>query len=650
MTASGVALDDSGTAFLRRGGKGGRGWLPVMLIVAAGLLAFANSFSGPFIFDDVPAIVENPTLQGLRRPSELLAPPALRGAGVAGRPMVNLSLALNRWISGDGVWSYHAFNLFVHLAAGLALFGVVRRTLAGQRMSRAGNESDAIATGTALLWVVHPLQTESVTCIIQRTESLSGLFYLLLFYAFARAVQGGSRWWLFAFAAGLAGAATKEVAVTAPWLLLLYDRTFVTGSFQRTWQERGRWHLALAISVSTIVALLLWRSEIRGGTVGFGHGVAWWEYAYTQCEAVVMYLKLVGWPHPLVLDYGTHVVRTSAAIWPQATLLACFAAATCWAIVRRPALGFLGAWLFVILAPSSSVVPLVTQTMAEHRMYLPLAALIAAAVVACRALTTRGFAVVIALATLAFMVATFARNRDYATAESIWRDNVAKRPQNARGHFTLAQLADEAGRSDEAIAEGEAAVRLLPEDASAHFNLAFSHAKAGRLVDAEAHYRVAAQLQPESPDAHINLGSVLIRQGRYDAAITEYETVARLRPSSAQDAFNLAQADLAAGRAADAIEQYEAVIRLTPGFAEAHYRMGNAWLKLQRLEEAVRAYREATRLDPNHFEAHVNLGGALLALGRGAEAVRAYEAALRLKPGDPQVTANLARARATAAR
>jgi tetratricopeptide (TPR) repeat protein len=645
-----VAFETGGTALPEGKGWRGRAWLPVILVLAAGWLGYANTFSAPFIFDDVPAIVENPTLHDLRRPSELLAPPALRGSGVAGRPLVNLSLALNRGISGDRVWSYHAFNLLVHLGAALALFGLVRGTLEPQGEGNGGTRSTAIATCTALLWAVHPLQTESVTCIIQRTESLCGLFYLLLFQAFARAVRHGGGWWALAFGAGLAGAATKELMATAPLLLLLYDRTFVTGSFRRTWEARGRWHLGLALAVWALVGLLLWRSELRGGTVGFGRGIGAWQYACTQCRAIVMYLKLALWPHPLVLDYGTDVVDGFGAVWAQAAFLAALAGGTLWAIVRRPKLGFLGAWWFVILAPSSSVVPLVTQTMAEHRMYLPLAALIVAAVVGCRHITGRRFAAVIAIAAAALLITTSARNRDYATAESIWRDNVAKRPQNARAHFTLAQLADEAGRLSEAIEHSEAAVRLVPADASAQFNLAFSLARAGRLAEAETHYRAAAQLRPDSADPHINLGAVLMRLGKVDAAVPEYETVVRLRPASAEDIFNLAQAYLAAGRPGDAIAQYEAVIRLTPGFAEAHYRMGNAWLKLQRLEEAVRAYREATRLDPNHFEAHVNLGGALLALGRGAEAIRAYEAALQLKPGDAQVTANLARARAAAAR
>lgn len=173
----------------------GRAWwawgAPLTLLLAV-FIAYHNTFSAPFIFDDIPAMADHSTLGDVRRPSDSLAPPALRGSGVAGRPVVALSLAFNRAVGGDDVRGYHAFNLAVHAAAGLLLFGVVRRT--ARRYGRVhAPEVEARADGlgffVALLWLVHPLQTESVTCIIQRTESLAGLFFLATFYGFVRSVE-----------------------------------------------------------------------------------------------------------------------------------------------------------------------------------------------------------------------------------------------------------------------------------------------------------------------------------------------------------------------------------------------------------------------------------------------------------------------------
>jgi len=160
------------------------------MVVFAALAVYHNSFSGPFIFDDRRAITENLTI---RHPWSALAPPST-GGGVIGRPLVNLSLALNYAVGGLKVWGYHATNLAIHILAGLTLFGIVRRTLlrqgyGGHTLLRL-DSATALAFTVALLWVVHPLQTESVTSIIQRTESLMGLFYLLTLYCF---IRGGGK-------------------------------------------------------------------------------------------------------------------------------------------------------------------------------------------------------------------------------------------------------------------------------------------------------------------------------------------------------------------------------------------------------------------------------------------------------------------------
>jgi tetratricopeptide (TPR) repeat protein len=648
-----VALNESGIAERER-----RPWGALLVLVAIGLVSYANTFSAPFIFDDIPALRQIGVAHDVGRPSDALAPPTLRGTGVAGRPVVALSLLLNRKISGAGVWSYHAFNVLNHVLAGLLLFGVVRRP---QRLAslaaRWSRDADIVALGIAAVWIAHPLQTESVTCIIQRTESLCGLFFFLTFYAFIRATTaprneaGSGRdrigWMVLSLVSALVGVSTKEVMAVAPVLLVLYDRTFVSGSFKAAWAARGRWHLAFC-GVWLVAAVSVWMSDVRGGTVGFGHGVTAWHYALTQCRAVIMYLKLAAWPHPLVLDYGTGVVRNAADVLVRGTALLLVLAGTIWLLCRRPKLGFLAAWTWVILAPSSSFVPLVTQTMAEHRMYLPLAGLIVLAFTVGRVAIGRRLGPIAAMLVPALMVTTLARNRDYRSVASIWQDNIAKWPTNPRAHYTLAQLADDNGNAAAAIAYGKAAVQLLPKDATARFNLAFSYAKAGQLEAAVTAYREAARLEPESIDAPINLGSVLSRLGRWDEAIAEFEKVVRLNPVAGEDQFNLAQAYAAAGRATDAIPHYEAALQRTPRSALAHYRLGMAWLKLRNYEKAIQRFRETIELDPTHFEAQVNLAGALMVVGRPAEAIPFYEAALRLQPGDPVATANLARARMAA--
>ena len=161
-----------------------------MLIIAAGIWAYHNSFRGPFIFDDVPAIVENATIRHLWPPWQPLMPPRNISTTVQGRPIVNLSLAINYALNGFRVWGYHALNLATHIGAGLVLFGIARRTLRQPRLQqRFGEAAEMLALAIAILWVVHPLQTESVTYVVQRAESLMGLFYLLTLYGFIRGAE-----------------------------------------------------------------------------------------------------------------------------------------------------------------------------------------------------------------------------------------------------------------------------------------------------------------------------------------------------------------------------------------------------------------------------------------------------------------------------
>ncbi len=350
-------------------------WIAGAILLIAAFAAYWNSLRVPFFFDDPISILDNPTIRNLAALGEVLTPPN-NGSGVTGRPLVNLSLAINYVLGGTNPAGYHVANIFIHVLTTLALFGVVRRTLLLPALRvRFGGAALPIAFLTAALWLLHPLQTESVTCVIQRTELLMGLFYLLMLYCFVCTTEASSPLWpALAVAACFAGMASKEVMVSAPLIVLLYDRAFVAGSFAGAWRRRRALYAGLAASWLLLAYLVASTGGARGEAAGFGIGATWWSYALKQCEAIILYLRLTVWPNPLVVFYGIDVVTNPAEVWLQALLLMALVAATLWAAWRRPILGFIGLWFFAILAPSSIVVPLVTQTVSEHRMYLPLVA------------------------------------------------------------------------------------------------------------------------------------------------------------------------------------------------------------------------------------------------------------------------------------
>ena len=454
----------------------------LLVIICAAFAAYHNSFSGPFVFDDIPAIVDNPSIRHLWPITRVMTPP-LDSAGAVGRPMVNLSLAVNYALGGTSVTGYHVVNLLLHVAVALVLFSLVLRTLRLPSLKgRFEGKAWPIALATTLLWTVHPLLTDSVTAVIQRGELIVGLFYLVTLYAVIRSFNSTRKafWYGCAIAACLLGMASKEVMATAPVMVLLYDRAFLSGSFKKS--LRQRWPLYLGLSATwVLLGLLIFFASDRNGTVGFGHGVAWWAYALTQCYAIVRYLSLAVWPQGLVFEYGKEVVKDFTAVWPQACIVLALLGATAYATFRQPKLGFAGCWFFGILAPSSSIIPLTTQTMAEHRMYLPLISVVAVAAFGlfAKANKNAGLAVVVLVASLLGW-GTVRRNEVYKSAVSLWGDTIAKRPENARAHNHLGNALDSAGRRSEALASYDKALQLKPDYAMAYYNKAESLLKMGQ--------------------------------------------------------------------------------------------------------------------------------------------------------------------------
>jgi len=637
--SSGPGVASPGAAPARR--PDWPGLAAAAVLAAAGVAAYAGTFSVPLLYDDKPTIAENPTI---RHWAGVLLPPNASTAG--GRPVLNLSLAANYALGGTAVWGYHALNLAIHVAAGLALFGIVRRTLG----PRPGSAALSVAFSASLLWILHPLQTESVTYIVQRAESLMGLFYLLTLYCFIRGAQaGGPRrplWLVLCVASCVLGMGTKEVMVSAPLVVLLYDRTFVAGSFREALRRRLPVHAALA-STWIVLAGLVLSTHGRGGTAGTAAGVAWWRYALAQVPAVAHYLRLCFWPHPLVFDYGTALARPGLGVVAPALVIAALGAATLWALARRPALGFLGASFFAVLAPSSSVVPVATEPLAEHRMYLALApvALLAAAGIHRR--LGRAALPVCVLLGACLGLAAARRNRDYASEQAIWADTVAKCPASARAHVNLGgALMGAPGRAGDAILQYEEALRLEPGDAEVHNDLGSALLGVpGRLDDAIAHYAEAIRLRPGYAEAHNNLGNALAGvPGRLNDAVAELEEARRLRPDDAEVRNNLGYVlSNVPGRLGDAVAQYEEALRLKPGYARAHKNLGSALLREPgRLGDAVAQFQEALRLEPGDPDAHFSLGNAWFEMpGHLDDAIAQYEEALRLKPDQPRAHNNL---------
>ncbi|HVZ65472.1 MAG TPA: tetratricopeptide repeat protein [Lacunisphaera sp.] len=667
------------------------------MLALAALAAYANSFRAPFLYDDEPSILDNPTIRLLWPLTGPLTPPNEGGPAVSGRPLVNLSLAVNYAISGTRPWSYHVFNLAFHIIGGLALFGLVRRTLAQPSV---GARLNALALPTAfamaLLWLVHPLQTESVTFVIQRTESLMGMFYLLTLYGFARACEhvgrdrrippageaevdrGGIRrsrptaWLAFTWLACLAGMFCKEVMATAPVVVFLYDRCFVAGNFGEAWRQRRWFYVALAATWLPLLWLVP-GTGMRGGTFALTPGAAL-DYWLTQFWTLTHYLWLAFWGSPLVLEYGFTKVASLAAIAPYVIVVVGLLVVTIWALWRRPAAGFCGACFFIVLAPTS-LVPGTLQMTVEHRMYVPLAAVVALVAGGLVARFGRGALAVLLALTVPAGIATFARNALYRDPMALYQDSVAKWPDSAIAQANVGQALYRRGDYAAACERFREAVRMNPAILSCRFNLALALDKLGRADEALAEYREAIRIQPKFFQAKIEAGRIFNRLGRpeeavplledaattmarpaealallgqaqaalrhWDKAVPCFEKALAARPNDADTLSNLGAALLQLGRTAEALPRLEQAVRMKPDLAAAHFNLGQAQRAVGQLDAARASYAEAVRLDPNYPDAQLNLGVAL-ATHDEIEAARGHlEAAVRLAPGSAEAHVNL---------
>lgn len=616
-----------------------------LVLALATTAAYANTFSVPFLFDDLGSIPGNPTLRDLTRPGVVLSPPPHETVG--GRPLLNLTFALNYAVGGTALPGYHGVNLAVHVAAALALFGVLRLTLLLPAIPERlrGAAVPAAFTG-ALLWALHPIQTSAVTYIVQRAEALAALFYLVGLYAFIRGLgaEGRSRtaWQAGAVASCLLGAFVKETLATAPLTVLLYDVLFGAGSLAGAWRARKGVHLAL-LATWVVFALSVRHTGGRGGTVALPGLAASLDYAAVQCWAVVQYVRLSWWPHPLVFDYGLDLQPSPAAVVGGGTALALLLTATVLALKRWPAAGFAGAVFFLTLAPTSSLVPVTTELVAEHRMYLPLAALVGLAVSGLYLWREPARATALGLAAGAALgVLTFERNRDYRDAVAIWTDTVTKRPHNSRALNNLGMAWHGAGDPAAAVPFFRRALEVDPTHAEAANNLGGALIDLGRASEALAPLQAAVGRRPAFAAASVNLGTALLALGRPEEAVAEFEAALRARPDFAEAEQGWGRAAAALGRPDEAIEHYEAALRLGAGAPRTLTDLGVALFQLGRFEEAGRRFAEALAIDPGMAAAENGLGAVFARQGRREEARQRFEAALRIRPDDPDAVRNLA--------
>lgn len=604
-----------------------------LLLTAGVTLAYGRLLQYPLVCDDVATIVLNPSIARLWPLwSADGAPSPLRPTAntpVSARPLVNLSFALDYHFGGLAPAGYHATNIGIHLLAALLLWALVYRTLRLEFFAtRFDRTAGLLSFGAALLWALHPLNSECVAYATQRTESLMGLFYvatLLACVGYWRARSTTTRivWWLAATTLCTLGALSKEVMASLPAVALLYERTFLTGSFRRSWRQSWPLYVGLALEWIPLAAINLYGS--RTPAAGFDLGLSapiWW---LTQTQVLLHYLKLTFWPWPLVLHYDIPYLETPAAAWPWLVPVLLLGVATVVLVWRRTAAGFVVVCAIAALSPTL-VIPCVGETIAERRMYVPLMALVPLVVVGAFAVIesvvlklyphagsaarkggpVASWCLATAVVAGSFFVVTSRRADAYQDARTLLADAALHQPDDIWILTNLGVELASAGEPEQALAQFQHAAALY-EDSSLlnyklnrdigtlYFNMGLAYESIDRPREAIVHYNRAIAARPHFAYGYFNRGLLRQRLGRLQGAREDYEQALQIKPDLVDALINLGALLAAAGRYEEAIPHLEEAARLEPD-AAVYVNLVDAYAQSGRKDEAVQAARTAVQL------------------------------------------------------
>ncbi len=579
--------------------------------VLATAALYAGQLGGEWIFDDYHTVERNEEIQKLWPPEWAWYD---HDIPLASRPAVAFTVALDFALHGRDPAGYRAFNLVIHIANALLLLWCVWWLLSAWPELRASETVAAgLAGAVALVWSLHPIQSELVKYLSQRTELMVSFFYLLTVAASLARFGATSRRASnvctgAAIAACALGAMSKEVIVTAPFAVLLCDRAFASGGFGRALRNHRGLYAGLVCSWAVLIPLVV--AGPRAGAVAMRSEVSPLSYLRTQSGVIAEYLRLGFWPDSLRLSYPLWTARTWSDFPPEGALVVALFAATLWACWRRPRLGFAGAWFFLTLAPSSSVVPVVTEIAAQRRVYLALAAVAGLVVVGgfvalrawaggaprrVRAARVVGLAL-LAAACLGLGWRTWVRLDDYRSRVSIWQEDVRIDPDHPAALFNLASALLDAGRREPAADYFDRGLQALER------------------LDPETR---AALLYSSSLDL---VAAAYQAMGRAAAGLPSFQRLASMHPDVANVQLGYARLCLAAGRPREALDPLQRAAALDPGspvpwirLAEAFERSGDTQRALEALDSAIERAHGAE--------------GERLAARRARLAARAAEAA-----------------------
>jgi tetratricopeptide (TPR) repeat protein len=538
--------------------------LLLFLLAVVIILIYAETLTSPFILDDIHNIRDNPHIR-----VPFLSFKNLAWAGfqspLANRPVANISFALNYYFHGYNLVGFHVVNILIHIASGIFLYLLVQATIRTPALRARYAKFGWIPFFTAFIWLVHPLQTQSVTYLVQRMNSLAAMFYVLslwLYVKFRLSAGRRAKWPLLGgcILAGMLAFGTKEISATLPGFIILYEWYFFQG-LSRQWAKRHMLILAAFGVFIIVISLAYFGNEpvVRILNDYNSRDFTLAQRVLTQFRVVILYISLLIWPQPLRLSLDHDIALSYSLTDPITTLLSMTIIIVLIVLAIRFAkrerlISFCILWFFGNLVIESSIIGL--ELVFEHRNYLPSMLAILLLVVLVFRYLKPAWVGVVALCVMGTLFTgwTFERNKDWSDEITLYRDCVEKAPGKARPYNNL----------------GAALMRD------------------GSLAEAVEHLQTALNIKPDFVDAHYNLGYALSRQGNLKAGIYQFGETLRLDPDNLKALNNMGVALALQGRYGEAANYFEAALKQNPRDADVHNNLGIALKKQGNPENRIR--------------------------------------------------------------
>ena len=631
-------------------------FLPLLLFIALGSWIYSNTLEVNFVFDDLPRIKENPYIRIDELSVDSLGQAVFNKKSSANRPLGNFSFALNYYFGRLNPKSYHVVNIVIHILTAILLYFFLNSILSIPLLSTRYSHSEVIAFFAALIWLVSPLQTQSVTYIVQRLNSMAAMFYVLSFLSYVKgrlAENKRHRWFWFigAVLSGILALASKQNAAILPFFILLFEWYFFQ-DLEWGWLKRN---LKFIIGVAALFCLIAFLylgtnpiEKLKSINDFSHHEFTLTERILTQFRVVIYYLSLLFYPNPSRLNLDYDFPLSHSLVDPISTLFCLvliigLIGLAVYLARKERLLSFCLLWFFGNLVIESSVIPL--AIIYEHRTYLPsMFIYLLAVVLVYRYIKIKWLGIALGCIVIAvFSLWTYQRNSVWSDPIAFWSDCVKKSPQKARPQNNLGEVLANTGRLTEAVKHYSEALRINPDFADAHNNLGAALKAQGKINEAIHHYREALRIHPKYVKALNNLGNALLQQqGVTDEVLDLLKKALEINPHTADTYVNLGCALMLQNKSDEAFVNFKKALQINPDIAEAHINLGIILFNRERPDEAIAHFREALRIKPDDATAQDNLKKALAILKEIDNAIADIKVSLKLYPRDYGLHYNLA--------